>query len=75
MTTHLRPSIPLPPATILYQIDAGDPAGRFARIGGALRARPVFISAGNSNDPAYQLANSYEWTDAKGMFLAGARPA
>ncbi|HTS24606.1 MAG TPA: hypothetical protein VMH81_01950 [Bryobacteraceae bacterium] len=34
--------------------------------------RPVFISAGNSNDPAYQLANSDGWTDAKGMFLAGA---
>jgi hypothetical protein len=33
--------------------------------------RPVFISAGNSNDPAYDISNSDGWVDAKGMFLAG----
>jgi hypothetical protein len=33
--------------------------------------RPVFISAGNSKDPAYDISNSDGWVDAKGMFLAG----
>src|SRR5207248_7204854 len=33
--------------------------------------RPVFISAGNSNDPALDISNSDGWVDAKGMFLAG----
>ena len=34
--------------------------------------RPVFISAGNSNNPAVDISNSDGWVDAKGMFLAGA---
>ena len=33
--------------------------------------RPVFLSAGNSIDPAVDIANSDAWADAKGTFLAG----
>ncbi len=33
--------------------------------------RPVFLSAGNSIDPAVDMANSDAWVDAKGTFLAG----
>ncbi len=33
--------------------------------------RPVFLSAGNSIDPAVDLGNSDAWVDAKGTFLAG----
>jgi hypothetical protein len=33
--------------------------------------RPVFLSAGNSIDPAVDIGNSDAWVDAKGTFLAG----
>jgi hypothetical protein len=33
--------------------------------------RPVFLSAGNSVDPAVDIGNSDAWVDAKGTFLAG----
>jgi len=33
--------------------------------------RPVFLSAGNSVDPAIDIAHSDAWVDAKGTFLAG----
>jgi hypothetical protein len=33
--------------------------------------RPVFLSAGNSIDPAIDIGNSDAWADAKGTFLAG----
>ena len=33
--------------------------------------RPVFLSAGNSVDPAIDIGNSDAWVDAKGTFLAG----
>jgi hypothetical protein len=33
--------------------------------------RPVFLSAGNSVDPAIDIAHSDAWADAKGTFLAG----
>jgi hypothetical protein len=33
--------------------------------------RPVFLSAGNSIDPAIDIGNSDAWVDAKGTFLAG----
>jgi hypothetical protein len=33
--------------------------------------RPVFLSAGNSIDPAVDISNSDAWVDAKGTFLAG----
>jgi hypothetical protein len=33
--------------------------------------RPVFLSAGNSVDPAVDMANSDAWVDAKGTYLAG----
>ncbi len=33
--------------------------------------RPVFLSAGNSIDPAIEIGNSDAWVDAKGTFLAG----
>ena len=34
--------------------------------------RPVFLSAGNSVNPAVDIGNSDGWVDAKGTFLAGA---
>lgn len=33
--------------------------------------RPVFLSAGNSVDPAIDIGHSDAWVDAKGTFLAG----
>jgi hypothetical protein len=33
--------------------------------------RPVFLSAGNSVDPAVDIGHSDAWVDAKGTFLAG----
>jgi hypothetical protein len=33
--------------------------------------RPVFLSAGNSVDPAVEIGNSDAWVDARGTFLAG----
>jgi hypothetical protein len=33
--------------------------------------RPVFLSAGNSIDPAVDIAHSDAWVDARGTFMAG----
>jgi hypothetical protein len=33
--------------------------------------RPVFLSAGNSVDPAVDMGNSDAWVEAKGTYLAG----